>query len=97
MKKIFSLLLTLTMVLSLAACGGNSAAPSTPGSDSSNTGSDTASDSDTIKIGYVSDLTGATALWGTAGQYGARACYQAGQRERRRSGWQDAGAGPHGR
>ena len=26
---------------------------------------------DTIKIGYVSDLTGATALWGTAGQYGA--------------------------
>ena len=71
MKKIFSLLLTLTMVLSLAACGGNSAAPSTPGSDSSNTGSDTASDSDTIKIGYVSDLTGATALWGTAGQYGA--------------------------
>ena len=53
------------------ACGGNSAAPSTPGSDSSNTGSDTASDSDTIKIGYVSDLTGATALWGTAGQYGA--------------------------
>lgn len=71
MKKIFSLLLTLTMVLSLAACGGNSAAPSTSGSDSSNTGSDTASDSDTIKIGYVSDLTGATALWGTAGQYGA--------------------------
>ena len=71
MKKIFSLLLTLTMVLSLAACGGNSAAPSTPGSDSSNTGSDTASDSDSIKIGYVSDLTGATALWGTAGQYGA--------------------------
>ncbi len=97
MKKIFSLLLTLTMVLSLAACGGNSAAPSTPGGDSSNTGSDTASDSDTIKIGYVSDLTGATALWGTAGQYGRRACYQAGQRERRRSGWQDAGAGPHGR
>ena len=71
MKKIFSLLLTLTMVLSLAACGGNSAAPSNPGGDSSNTGSDTASDSDTIKIGYVSDLTGATALWGTAGQYGA--------------------------
>lgn len=26
---------------------------------------------ETIKIGYVSDLTGATALWGTAGQYGA--------------------------
>ena len=68
MKKIFSLLLTLTMVLSLAACGGNSAAPSTPGEDG--TQSD-AANSDTIKIGYVSDLTGATALWGTAGQYGA--------------------------
>lgn len=27
MKKIFSLLLTLTMVLSLAACGGNSSTP----------------------------------------------------------------------
>lgn len=68
MKKIFSLLLTLTMVLSLAACGGNSSTPSTPSGDG--TQSD-AANSDTIKIGYVSDLTGATALWGTAGQYGA--------------------------
>ena len=33
MKKIFSLLLTLTMVLSLAACGGNSSTPSTPSGD----------------------------------------------------------------
>lgn len=31
-----------------------------------------ASADDTIKIGYVSDLTGSTALWGTAGQYGAQ-------------------------
>ena len=68
MKKIFSLLLTLTMVLSLAACGGNSSTPSTPSEDG--TQSD-AANYDTIKIGYVSDLTGATALWGTAGQYGA--------------------------
>ena len=30
-----------------------------------------ASAEDTIKIGYVGDLTGGTALWGTAGQYGA--------------------------
>lgn len=30
MKKIFSLLLTLTMVLSLAACGGNSSTPALP-------------------------------------------------------------------
>lgn len=62
MKKFFSLLLALTMVLSLAACGG---------SNNASTGSEGGKDSDTIKIGYVSDLTGATALWGTAGQYGA--------------------------
>ncbi|MFR6693797.1 MAG: ABC transporter substrate-binding protein [Dysosmobacter sp.] len=67
-EKIFLSLLTLTMVLSLAACGDNSSTPSTPGEDG--TQSD-AANSDTIKIGYVSDLTGATALWGTAGQYGA--------------------------
>lgn len=65
MKKLCTLLLTLSMVLSLAACGGNSSSNTPSSSDS------TASDSDTIKIGYVSDLTGATALWGTAGQYGA--------------------------
>ena len=63
MKKFFSLLLALTMVLCLAACGGKSG--TTP-SDSA-----PSSESDTIKIGDVSDLTGATALWGTAGQYGA--------------------------
>ena len=83
MKKIFSLLLTLTMVLSLAACGGNSSTPSTPSGDG--TQSD-AANSDTIKIGYVSDLTGATALWTVR----RRAGHQAGQRERRRPRRQDA-------
>lgn len=29
-------------------------------------------EADTIKIGYVSDLTGGTAMWGTAGMYGAQ-------------------------
>ncbi|MCR5089328.1 MAG: ABC transporter substrate-binding protein [Oscillospiraceae bacterium] len=29
-------------------------------------------DADTIKIGYIGDLSGATALWGNAGMYGAQ-------------------------
>lgn len=53
MKKIFSLLLTLTMVLSLAACGGNSSTPSTPSEDG--TQSD-AANSDTM-------LSFCPALW----------------------------------
>lgn len=69
MKKAISIFLAVVMVLALVACG-NSAAPNAPAA--TNNGSETAgTDSDTIKIGYVSDLTGATALWGTAGQYGA--------------------------
>lgn len=72
MKKAISIFLAVVMVLALVACG-NSAAPNAPaatnnGSETAGTDSDTI---DTIKIGYVSDLTGATALWGTAGQYGA--------------------------
>ena len=56
MKKALALLLALVMVFALTACGGSSKP---------------AAEADTIKIGYVGDLTGSTALWGTAGQYGA--------------------------
>ena len=76
MKKAISIFLAVVMVLALVACG-NSAAPNAPAAApnapaAANNGSETAGmDSDTIKIGYVSDLTGGTALWGTAGQYGA--------------------------
>lgn len=62
MKRVSALFLALLLSLSLVACGGDK-----PAAD----GGKTDGGSDTIKIGYVSDLTGATALWGTAGQYGA--------------------------
>ena len=67
MKKLLALLLALVMVFALAACGEDTPAESNSGA----TESQNPSTGDTIKIGYVSDLTGATALWGTAGQYGA--------------------------
>lgn len=75
MKKLLSLVLAMLMVASLAACGGDSGssagsggggAPADGGSDSSG-----GSGGDTIKIGYISDLTGATSLWGQAGLDGA--------------------------
>ena len=65
-KRVSALLLTLLMALTLVACGNKSS-----GSEASNPAETPAASGDTIKIGYVSDLTGATALWGTAGQYGA--------------------------
>lgn len=68
MKKFVSLLLAVLMVLSLVACGGKeeapAATPDAPAKEEEAAG--------TIKIGYVSDLTGSTSLWGTAGMYGAQ-------------------------
>ena len=66
MKRVSALLLTLLMALTLVACGNKSS-----GSEAAKPAETPAASGDTIKIGYVSDLTGATALWGTAGQYGA--------------------------
>ena len=66
MKRVSALLLTLLMALTLVACGNKAS-----GSEAANPAETPAASGDTIKIGYVSDLTGATALWGTAGQYGA--------------------------
>lgn len=62
MKKVVSLLLAVMLMLSLAACGGGTAAPDP---------AKPAESSDTIKIGYISDLTGTTSLWGQAGLNGA--------------------------
>lgn len=72
MKKFVSFLLTGAMVLSLAACGGNGTS-ATQGATSGGSGESKAagSSSDTIKIGYISDLTGSTSLWGQAGLNGA--------------------------
>ena len=69
-KKTLALLLAFVMVLALTACGET---PAPDGSDQSSTPSAAPADDNVIKIGYVSDLTGPTALWGTAGQYGAEA------------------------
>ena len=66
MKRVSAFLLALLMALTLVACGNKSA-----GGEAAKPAETPAASSDTIKIGYVSDLTGATALWGTAGQYGA--------------------------
>jgi len=70
------------MALSLAACGGGGGdqadtAPSGGSDAAADSGSSSGGTGDTIKIGYISDLTGATALWGTAGQYGAELAIKA--------------------
>ena len=59
------------MAFTLVACGNKST-----GGDTAKPSETPAVSGDTIKIGYVSDLTGATALWGTAGQYGAEMAIQ---------------------
>ncbi|MCI9577687.1 MAG: ABC transporter substrate-binding protein [Oscillibacter sp.] len=73
MKKLLSLVLAMLMMASLAACGGDSGSSTGGGGASSGGGSGSSggSDSGTIKIGYISDLTGATSLWGQAGLDGA--------------------------
>ncbi len=71
-KKFFAMVLTLAMVLSLAACGGNDTA-------SSDTTDDTAAEEDAgsasgaaFKIGTIGPLTGDNAIYGTAVANGAK-------------------------
>ena len=74
-KRILSLVLAMAMTVSLfAGCGGSSSSSAAAEGDSpaAADGSSTAAASgETIKIGYVSDLTGTSRLWGTAGRDGA--------------------------
>ena len=76
MKKVFGILLTLAMVLSLAACGGNDkpADSSTPPADSSQPSADapSGSASGTFKLGGVGPLTGDAAIYGNAAMNGAK-------------------------
>ena len=76
MKKFFGILLTLAMVLSLAACGGNDkpADSSTPPADSSQPSADapSGSASGTFKLGGVGPLTGDAAIYGNAAMNGAK-------------------------
>lgn len=69
MKKALALILALVMVVALAACGG-STSTTTTAAPAENSAADAAA-GDTIKIGYIGDLSQSTALWGNAGMYGA--------------------------
>ena len=64
MKKVLSLVLAGSMVLSLAACGGSKDTAST--TDSSAASSAEASGSDTFKIGATGPITGGDAIYGNA-------------------------------
>ena len=64
MKKVLSLVLAGSMVLSLAACGGSKDTAST--TDSSAASSAEASGSDTFKIGATGPITGGAAIYGNA-------------------------------
>ena len=64
MKKVLSLVLAGSMVLSLAACGGSKDTAST--TDSSAATSAEASGSDTFKIGATGPITGGAAIYGNA-------------------------------
>ena len=64
MKKVLSLVLAGSMVLSLAACGGSKDTAST--TDSSAASSAEASGSDTFKIGAIGPITGGAAIYGNA-------------------------------
>ena len=84
MKKFFGILLTLAMVLSLAAGGGGNDKPadsstppadsSTPPADSSQPSADapSGSASGTFKLGGVGPLTGDAAIYGNAAMNGAK-------------------------
>ena len=83
MKKVLTLLLTLCMVLSLAACGGKdsgssapadsgTSAPADTGSEDSGDSGEAAPSGDTIKIGLYATITGPNALAGEMAEKGAR-------------------------
>ena len=81
MKKFFGILLALAMVLSLAACGGNSGGNDAPANDNPPASTDnnqpaadapSGSASGTFKLGGVGPLTGDAAIYGNAAMNGAR-------------------------
>lgn len=73
-KSAISVILAGVMTaVALGACGGTDqgATPAASATSEESTTPTAATDSDTIKIGYISDLSGATTLWGQAGLNGA--------------------------
>ena len=71
MKKLFALLLTLAMVLSLAACGGKEEAPAeTPAETPSEAPAETPADGNTVKIGVLMPFSGTSARMGEVARMG---------------------------
>ena len=72
-KKFFAMVLTLAMVLSLAACGGDGTASSDTSTDDSATEEDAGTATGAaFKIGTIGPLTGDNAIYGTAVANGAK-------------------------
>ncbi len=69
MKKVITILLTLTMVMSLVACGG---ASSSPAPASSVAASSAAAQPAAIKIGGIGPVSGPAAVYGIAARNGAQ-------------------------
>ncbi len=75
MKKLLSLAMALALVMSLAACGNDSSSSAQTGSNASQSTSGDGQDSSgavTIRIGGIGPLTGSTATYGLATDYGAQ-------------------------
>ena len=70
MKKLFALLLTLAMVLSLAACGGKEEAPAATPSAPAETPAETPDDGNTVKIGVLMPFSGTSARMGEVARMG---------------------------
>ena len=72
MKKLFALLLTLAMVLSLAACGAKEEAPAQKPADAPATSApaETPADDNVIKIGVLMPFSGTSARMGEVGRMG---------------------------
>ncbi len=79
-KKTLSTVLAFSLIASMAGCSGNGASSTAPAAstapatstDASSAGNGAAPSGDPIRIGYVSALSGDSALWGQAGLNGMK-------------------------
>ena len=71
MKKLLSILLAAVMVLSLASCGGGAASGNAPTGSGSGAAEPTG---DTVKVGVLLPLSGATSYYGNVQLQGIQLC-----------------------